>query len=333
MDALEPARDILRYIAHDKNILYVICPSNIGDLLAAGCLCHALLKKKRKRTCVLIALDRFKNCGLNFVGVKEVRYISRTLINLTYQYVNVTREYETDDYFYVHTNWKRNPEDISRIGFSEDLPFMDRYKKYIFDLPVETELLPPIIDSITAAQKQRLHETYILDKKRTIILAPYANSVQKLEESFWAKLVTTLLRKNNEYILYTNVAAPNEKVIPGTAPIVTTFPELIYLAEKVNCFIGLRSGLFDLLAFTNARLLYINRNIFDLWDYDLDINFNHTNSKAFYIGISEWEEIKAFMNQNNIHSPDKLIFFDHVKGSDVSFEIDSLIKKIVDSVD
>ena len=108
--------------------------------------------------------------------------------------------------------------------------------------------------------QRQLHERYILNKERMIILASYANSIANIEESFWIKLASELAQKG-DYVLYTNVAAPNEKVIPGTAPIVTTYQELFYLAEEVNCFIGLRSGIFDLLAFTNARLLYINRMI------------------------------------------------------------------------
>ena len=191
-------------------------------------------------------------------------------------------------------------------------------------------MLPPIIDP-PQHSKQRLHETYVLDKKRTIILAPYARSTNNLDESFWAKLVAELARKD-EYVFYTNVAAPDEKVIPDTAPIVTTLPEAMYVAENVNCFIGMRSGLFDLLAFTNVRLLYINPTI--SWQcHDLDINYNNTNSRAFYIGIAEQAHIRSFMERNNIKSVDDMIFFDRIRGRNIAFNTEFLLKKIVDAVD
>lgn len=125
---------------------------------------------------------------------------------------------------------------------------------------------------------KKRHDSYLLDKERTIILMPYAYSQKNLEESFWTRLVLELIKKNKSYIiLYTNVASSREKVIPGTAPLITTLPELVYLAEKINCFIGLRSGIFDLLVFTNARLLYVMQGSY----FDLKRSYNHTNSIAF----------------------------------------------------
>ncbi len=179
-----------------------------------------------------------------------------------------------------------------------------------------------------------MNELYVLDKERTIIIMPYANATENLKESFWIKLVQNLKQKNKDYVLYTNVASPQEKVIPGTSPIVTTFPELVYLTEKVNCFIGLRSGIFDLLAFTNAKLLYINKDIRGWWFYDLKLNFNHTNSKAFYL-LSEFEHagLMAFMQQNNVTSVDNINFYNRVNGRDVALNADSLIEKILSSVD
>lgn len=322
------AQQLLNYITRDKNTLYVICPFNIGDFLINGGFCHALLKKKRKQSCILIERDRFANSGLNFVGVKEIQYISQTLMDIIRQYIYATREYETDNFIYGHFKMGQNG-----YVMNENLSFIDRYKEDVFGLPLNTEFVPPIIGTLTDYQKKQLDETYILNKERTIILAPYANSMKNLEESFWVKLVAELIKKNKDYILYTNVSNPYEKVIPGTTPIVTNFQELMYLAEKVNCFIGLRSGIFDLLALTNAKLLYVLRNIRN-WHNDLKINFNHVNSRAFYIANTyERENILAFMEQNNLLSIDCLNFEDRVMGKDVSLDINSLLEKIVSSVD
>ena len=279
------AQQMLRYITPDKSVLYVFSPfGGIGDFLLCGGLSHALLKKKRKQSCILIEREKFINCNLNFVGVTEVRYPPQILLDIIRHYVYATREYETDNYIYGSFHMRQNFEDWNTgVIRTSHLSFVDSFKNDIFGLPLNTELIPPIIDPPTDYQKQRLHDNYILDKKRTIILVPYANTTTNLEESFWVKLVDKLTKKNKDYIFYTNVAAPHEKIIPGTAPIITTFPELLYIAEKVNCFIGHRSGIFDLLALTNAKLLYINRDIENWWFFDLDLNYNHTNSKAFYL--------------------------------------------------
>ena len=322
-----------RYMTKDKDILYVLCPFNIGDFLINGGFCHALLKKKRKKACVLIVQERFVNSGLNFVGVMEIMYLPKETMDLVCQYIHATRDYETDNYVYGHFHLKEQHKNWNDYIWNENLSFVDSYKENVFDLPLDTELIPPIINTLTDFQKQRLHEAYVLDKERTIIITPYTSGGSPFPESFWVKLVQSLKQKNKDYVIYTNVASPQEKVIPGTAPIVTTFPELIYLAEKVNCFIGMRSGIFDLLAFTNARLLYI---IFltRFWLYDLKLNFNHTNSRVFYLlSAEEQEGLKSFMQQNNLTSIDNLILNDHVLGKDVSLSKNSLIEKIVSSVD
>lgn len=331
MDVMEFVPMLIRHMTANKSTLYVFCPFNIGDFLINGGLCHALLKKKRKQTCILIVRDRFANCGLNFVGVKEVQYISSTLMYLIRQYIYATGEYETDNYVYGHFQMKANREDWS-IGliWNENLSFVNRYKENVFGLPLDTELIPPIIEPPTDFQKQRLHSDYVLDKKRTIILTPYANSTKNLEENFWEKLASELIGKG--YVLYTNVADPQEKVMAGTAPMVTTFNELIYLAEKVNCFIGLRSGIFDLLAFTNARLLYIING--PNWHDDLELNYNHLNSRAFYtLNAQDREILRAFLQQNNISSINDLIFNNKVSGKDISLSCEHLLEKILSAVE
>ena len=135
-----------RYMTRDKDILYVLCPCSIGDFLINGGLCHALLKKKHKQICVLIVQERFEHSGLNFVGVTEVRSLPKEIMYLIRQYVYATREYETDNYVYGHFHMKDRVENWNGgLIWNENLSFVDRYKENVFDLPLDTEVIPPII--------------------------------------------------------------------------------------------------------------------------------------------------------------------------------------------
>ena len=316
MEAPAEVQRFLNEISQDKATLYVICPSNIGDIMINGGLCHALLKKKRKKVCVLIAKDRFESAGFNFIGVLETRCVTPEFMNAIREYVHTTGEYEGDNYIYGH--FHKHPTLNGYIMSSGTI--VKRYKKDVFDLPLETELLPPFIDSPSDSQIQLLNSNYVLDKERTIILMPYANSIINLEMSFWEQLATKLTEKNKDRVIYTNVSNPKEKVIPSTAPMVTTFQELIYLAEKVKCFIGLRSGIFDLLAFTNAKLLYIMRP--RMLCFDLKLNFNHANSRAFYLEIPEPADVQAWLKQHS-----------NLPAANVFFDEESLRENILASVD
>ena len=334
MDIFALAQQLFRHMTADKNTLYVLCPFNIGDFLINGGLCHALLKKKRKRACVLIERDRFANCGLNFVGVKKVRYIPLMVMDLVRQYIMATCEFETDNFIYGHFHSLGNIKDwVAVHAWNPKLSFVNRWEENVPGLPLDTEVIPPLINPLADFQKQRLHETYVLDKERTIIIMPY-NTNGTFEDAFWIKLVSEIKQKKKGCVLYTNVANSREKVIPGTSPLVTTFQELTYIADKVNCFIGMRSGIFDLLAFTNAKLLYMNWDIENWWFFDLNLNFNHTNSRAFYLlSALEQKNLRAFMQQNNITSLDNVISRGRVSGKDMVFDKNSLIEKVVSAVD
>ena len=301
--------------------------------LAKDLIRYITADKKHKQICVLIAQERFINSGLNFVGVTEIRPLPKETMDLIRQYVYASRDYETDNYVYGHFHMKDRVENWNGgLIWNENLSMVDRWKENSLGLPLNTELIPPIIEPPADYQEQRLHEAYTLDRERTIILAPYANSNANLVESVWEKLVSELAKKNKDYVFYTNVAAPHEKVIPGTAPIITDFSELMYTADKVKCFIGLRSGIFDLLAFTNARLYIINT--FTMWYYDLRLNYNHNNSKEFYIASApEQLLLQAFMKQNNLSSIDNVIFYGRLLGKDIALNTDSLLERIINEVD
>ena len=322
-----------QYTDDNKDIFYVFSPFSIGDFLIAGGLCHALLKKKQKKNCVLIWNDKYANSGsITFPSVTRVLYIPELIRECIRKYVFTFQIFETDDYIYGHFHTLQNVRLCNSPNvWNPNLSFVNNYKENVLGLPLETELIPPLIEPPTDAQKQRLHDDYLLDKKRTIILAPYANTYANLEEAFWEKLASELISKG--YVLYTNVSNPCEKVIAGTVPMTTTFQELVYLAEKVNCFIGMRSGIFDLLAFTNARLLYIINSI-NCWHDDLKLNYNHLNSRVFYtLNAQEVETLKAFMQRNNLSSVDNLALSDKVVCRDLALNYEHLLDKILSAVE
>ena len=121
-------------------------PKAIGDFFVVGGLCHALLKKKRKKACVLIGHGRYENSGsINFVGVMEIMYLPNHVSALVQQYAHATREYETDNYVFGHFHLKEHFKKWDDYIQTENLSFVDRYKENVFDLPLDTEVIPPII--------------------------------------------------------------------------------------------------------------------------------------------------------------------------------------------
>ena len=283
----------------DPDKLYIILPFGLGDLLISGGLTHAILPKFGKKSAVLILQERFRSIDVNFDGVSDKKYLSYQELMSVLYYVNATRQFFGANFIYGHFH-----QDASnKIIWNENIPFIDRYKENVYDLPPDTPFHPPIVKDISDDVKLRLHRDYVADKARTIILAPYANSTPLLNHDFWQKLVEYLNR--NGYILYTNVGVNclgiMEQPLFGTRPLGEKLNELFYLADKVKCVIGLRSGLFDLIAFAKSNIICLSRQKHFHYD-DLKLNFPQSPSKirTLYFDFEFFQKINALLKEHDV---------------------------------
>lgn len=92
-----------------------------------------------------------------------------------------------------------------------------------------------------------------LDLNNTIILSPYANTMALMEPEIWEQLANRLLEKG--YDVYTNVGNESEPVIAGTKPLFIPFSMMLAVVDQIKCFIGLRSGLCDVISPTKNKMV------------------------------------------------------------------------------
>ena len=90
---------------------------------------------------------------------------------------------------------------------------------------------------------------------KIVIISPYSySSPFNLEKEFWIELTKKL--KELGYIVMTN-ASKKEEIIDGNLRINFGFQEMIAIAEEIGFFIGIRSGLFDIISSTNCRKIIL----------------------------------------------------------------------------
>lgn len=307
----------------EKDILYVICPYNIGDFLINGGLCYALQILKRKKTCVLIVCDKFKNSGLGFVGVMQIVYIPQEVMDEIRNYIIRTGQYDTDRYVYGHFH-----VESGCFLWDKELCFFDRYRKNVFGLPLETEILAPIISGLLEEEGSRLHTRYKIDSS-TIVLAPYANSgPQIFSDTVWAVIAERL--KELGYTVYTNVAGEKELPVAGTLPLRLDFTELAWVAGQVKCFIGRRSGIMDFLSFCGAEILCILYP--EVWHDDLRLNFPGHESKAFYYAGHYKGELASYAVEHHVDMKLVQMDFPRVDEKEVYYEDEAMANAIVAAV-
>ena len=163
---------------------------------------------------------------------------------------------------------------------AEGLNLIDYYRKKVFDIPMDTPLIQPIIKPLSDDEIDYFNKHYILDKERTIIIAAYVSPKNLAEIKFWNDTVHKLQEKN--YIVYTYVEVFSDKPLPDTEPLFVNCNELCYVADKVKCFIGSHMGiLFFLAQNTVAKILAINK--FPAWFWDTKQMFPNSNSRILYL--------------------------------------------------
>ena len=123
------------------------------------------------------------------------------------------------------------------------IPLEDIYKTGIYGL--HKDVIPV---------KPNLWENYEgpceIKEGRAAILSPYAKSVTALPVEVWTDIVNDL--KDREMQVFTNVYG-DEKPLLGTIPISPKLCQMKSVVERAGLFIGIRSGLCDVLRTANCR--------------------------------------------------------------------------------
>lgn len=102
---------------------------------------------------------------------------------------------------------------------------------------------------------EELFEKNLLIKGRTIILAPYAASLVSIPDVIWESIARIFIE--NGYKVCTNCFGKSEYPIKGTIPISFSVEDAVAVLEYAGGFIGLRSGLCDIMCYAKAKKIVI----------------------------------------------------------------------------
>lgn len=98
-----------------------------------------------------------------------------------------------------------------------------------------------------------------LDPGNTVVVAPYANSfVKELEDKWWEELVLEL--QNRGFFVVTNCNGKDEKPIKNTRPVAFPYNSILPLMDVCGYFIGMRSGLCDIISASTCKKTIIYQN-------------------------------------------------------------------------
>ena len=112
------------------------------------------------------------------------------------------------------------------------------------------------------ANKHIYNDIATIPKGKAVVFSPYAKSVTAIDPKVWDDAVAYY--SGAGYKCYTNVIG-DEKPLEGTEVISSSLLEIRSVVERAGTFIGIRSGLCDILREANAKkiALYPDYNYCD----------------------------------------------------------------------
>ena len=323
---LDEVKKFIRQMTPNKDWLYIFQPFGIGDFLYTGGLSLAVQKRNNKSATVLIVNERMENLNIIYENVADIILLNADTMDFVKNFFYVTGNYEGDNYIYGHFHRTAS----GSYDWDESLHLIDRYKKDVFKIPMDTPYEKPIVSPISEENIAELHAKYILDKDKTIVITPYTYSTKPLDMRFWMFLVMVLTEKG--YVIYTNVSelVEHEKPIPGTEPISINFRELYYISDKVKCFLGSRVGIFDFLVFTDAKT--INITPFPSWLWDVNILYPNSRSRTLYNAMDYIAPLLENAHKDKVHAEMKLSH-EHINNEDICYSYEEILNNVLNEVE
>jgi hypothetical protein len=264
---------------YDKSITLLLFPAiGTGDayLLCAFLNCYIKQNSLGKYK-LIVSTSAQENIARDF-GFADVDILDISKARSIVSYLNFMN-WHYNEVQGIHVLYWQNRDRHGVIGErclpSTKLNLYDFYTRLVLKLTFRPERSLMKTNQDSAKIRGTFHDMGLFEGK-TAILSPYNNTFMEFPEAFWETIAIKLTSKG--YAVCTNVGKKDEKPIEGTIPLSVPHDSIIPIAEIAGLFIGIRSGLCDILSQANCEKIILYpphsqmesiKNFFSLRDYDL----------------------------------------------------------------
>ena len=247
----------------------ILCPfSALGDIFIMMSYLPHFLKKRGIARCVVGVVGNACAQVVQIFGIDSVEVFTQKDMDETIQAVLYTNDPNS---FIAHQD-RPYVVDLHRALYAKCIPLEQIYCCGVFGLPADTVPCKP-------TELKQCSGLERIEQGNAILFSPYAKSVTALPGSLWEQIVDSYLQKG--YQCFTNVVG-DEQPLDGTQPISPKIAEIQSLAEYAGAFIGIRSGICDVLKYAKCKKIALYP----------DYNYCDTQWKAIDMyAITGWENI------------------------------------------
>lgn len=224
---------------YEKELL-VFCPFNaLGDIYFCMSYLSIFASKRGFDSTVVFVPSKACAMVVELFSNAKAKVIQQKELDATIQAVIYTE----DQRCYIAHQDRPYVINLHKALYIKCIPLETIYCCGVFGLPKDTKpIIPdkwekyPLLDNIP--------------KGKSAIISPYAKSVTALPNEVWEEIVSDLKIKG--YTVYTNVV-DDEKALEGTVTISPAINEMKSVVEQAGLFIGIRSGLCDVIRTANCK--------------------------------------------------------------------------------
>ena len=233
----------------------ILCPFQaLGDIYMMMSYLPYFLKKRGKKKCTICVIGNA--CGQ---VVKLYFNHGNAIVNTTAGTFEYTVEcfsqkdmdeltqaviYTQDEESYIAHQDRPYVNNLFKALYIKKIPLEQIYCCGVFGLPKETRPIVP-------TNFDEYEDIESIPKGNAVILSPYAKSVTALPAEIWKDVVSYY--KNLGKVCYTNVVG-DEQPLAGTIAISPEISEMKSVVERAGAFVGIRSGMCDVLKTAAASL-------------------------------------------------------------------------------
>lgn len=252
---------------------YVLCPfSALGDIYIMMSYLPHFMRKKEIESCVVGVIGNgcaqvarlfapvFCSCQVEAFAQKDMDELIQAAL------------YEGDESVFIPHQDRPYVVKLSGALYFKPITLEQMYCCGVFGLPEDTVPCAP-------TRFAEYGEAEAIQEGRAVLLSPYAKSVTALPACVWEQIVVYYVDRG--YQCFTNVSG-DEEPLSGTAAIAPSIAEMKSVVERAGTFVGIRSGLCDVIRDVNARKIALYP----------DYNYSDTPWKAIDIyALAGWENI------------------------------------------
>ncbi len=226
----------------------VLCPfSALGDVFLTMSYLPYFLEKRDVRKCVVGVIGNAcaevaelfcadfdqPQLGIEIFSQKDIDELIQACL------------YTHDRNFFIAHQDRPYVVNLHKALSVKCIPLEKIYCCGVFGLPIDTEPVKPFAEKF-----RRYKDLRQINEGKAVILSPYAKSVIALPEEFWKAIVRRY--KDRGYQCFTNIAG-EEVSLEGTSGISPAIAELQSVVEYAGTFVGIRSGLCDVLKYAKCK--------------------------------------------------------------------------------